>query len=332
MRLNVSERGRKLAFGGALLAAMAAVSCGGGEQETTFFAGRVLVFGDETSLLVDTQGNANALKYSVNATVSDTDPAIACAQNPLWVQILVNRYNLVFPECNTGTTPVVNPSSRIRATLGARAADLSAQIDAQVAQSAFQAGDLATVLVGVNDVLAQYAQYPAVGEIELTANVEAAGAETGRQVNRLADAGAKVLISTIPDVGYSPYAVAEQAAHSDTDRAALIRRLVSRFNATLRASITNDGRRIGLVLMDEAVQVSARFPGVNGFLNTVTGVCDLAKSALTPPSILDCTRLTLIADAGPPATYLWADDRHLSAGGQNLLGNLAVQRAENNPF
>jgi hypothetical protein len=35
----------------------------------------------------------------------------------------------------------------------------------------------------------------------LIANVEAAGEALGEQVNRLADAGAKVLISTIPDLG-----------------------------------------------------------------------------------------------------------------------------------
>ena len=43
---------------------------------------------------------------------------------------------------------------------------------------------MATVLVGQNDVIAQYQQYPAQSETQLIANVEAAGAEVGRQVNR----------------------------------------------------------------------------------------------------------------------------------------------------
>jgi hypothetical protein len=52
---------------------------------------------------------------------------------------------------------------------------------------------------------------------------------------------------------------------------------------------------------------------------------------LTPPSILDCTNLTLIPN-GTSTSYLWADDRHLSYGGQLSLGNSALQRARSNPF
>jgi hypothetical protein len=32
------------------------------------------------------------------------------------------------------------------------------------------------------------------------------------------------------------------------------------------------------------------------------------------------------------ATWLWADDRHMTPGGQNSLAQLAQQRARNNPF
>ena len=226
---------------------------------------------------------------------------------------------------------MTNPPSRIRATFGAKAADLSAQIDAQqIAESPFQAGDLVTVLVGANDVLEQYAQYPAVSEPVLTANVKAAGVEAGSQVNRLADLGAKVIVSTIPDVGFSPFAVTEKAAHADTDRQAMIIRLTAAFNASLRATIVNDGRRIGLVLMDELVQAVAKFPGVDGFTNTTAGACDLSQSMLTPPSILDCTDLTLIPGA-TSTSYLWADDRHLSYGGQLRLGNLAASARQEQP-
>ena len=39
---------------------------------------------------------------------------------------------------------------------------------------------------------------------------------------------------------------------------------------------------------------------------------------------------TLIPDGN--ATYFWADDRHLSASGQNLFGSAAITRAQNNSF
>jgi phospholipase/lecithinase/hemolysin len=185
-------------------------------------------------------------------------------------------------------------------------------------------------MVGANDVIAQYAQYPAVGEAELVANVEAAGAETGRQVNRLTDLGAKVLLATIFDMGVTPFGVAERAANTDTDRAALLTRLSFRYNAEMRATIVNDGRKIGLILLDEFVSEAAAVPGFGGFTNTTLGVCDLTKSTFTPPSALDCTAQTFIS--GGLATDLWADDRHLSATAQSSLGTLAINRAQNNPF
>jgi hypothetical protein len=98
----------------------------------------------------------------------------------------------------------------------------------------------------------------------------------------------------------------------------------------MRATIVNDGRKIGLILMDEYVTEVGSVPGFGGFTNSTTGVCDLARSSFVPPSSLDCTAQTFIA--GGTSTYFWADDRHLSATGQSVLGTLALNRAQNNPF
>jgi phospholipase/lecithinase/hemolysin len=218
----------------------------------------------------------------------------------------------------------------MRAALGARVADLGAQIDAQQAESPLGAGDLVTVLVGEYDVIAEYQNYPAQSEDQLIANVEAEGAELGRQVNRLTDLGARVLLATVVDVGVTPFAADERTAHTDTDRAALLTRLTQRFNASLRATIVNDGRKIGLILLDELATTIAKFPGLLGFTNSTQGVCDLTKSTLTPPSSLDCTAQTLVP--GGSTAYLWADSLHLSAAAQSQLGAAAIQRAQNNPF
>jgi outer membrane lipase/esterase len=330
MRLNVIEVRRAVSGCSLLAAALLLASCGGGTQSNTFTPSRIIALGDETSVIDDSDNPGNGSKYSVNATA--LDQSIDCHGFPIWTQTVGSTFGgIVFPQCNPGPTPVDSPPSRIRATFGAKAADVAAQIDAQAAESPIGPGDLVTLLVGVNDVLEQYAQYPSVSEPILTANVQAAGTEVARQVNRLADAGAKVVISTIPDVGYSPFAFTEKMAHIDIDRQALIIRLVSSFNTAMRSTITNDGHRIGLVTMDELVESVAVNPGLDGFNNLTDGVCDLGQSALTPPSILDCTNLTLISN-GSATSYLWADDRHLSAGGQLSLGNLAATRARNNPF
>ena len=330
MRVKLSEVGRRMRAAVALSAGVLAVSCGGGQQVSPFIASRVVSFGDETSLIVDLHGDSNGSKYTVNATVSSDDSTVVCGLSPIWNQSVAASYGLVFPECNLASVAVTAPTSRIRATLNAVAADLVAQIDAQQADAPLGAGDLVTVLVGENDVIAQYLQYPVLSEVVLTANVQAAGVEAGQQVNRLANLGAKVILSTIPDVGITPFAVAERMAHADTDRAALLTRLSQSFNTALRSTISNDGRRIGLVLLDELVSSLGANPGLDGFTNTTDAVCDLTLSMLTPPSSLDCTSQTLVVNGS--TAYFWADDRHLSASAQSVLGSTAITRSRNNPF
>jgi outer membrane lipase/esterase len=331
MTVNSSER-RALALGAAALSVTLLVAaCGGsGEPTTRFHASRVIAFGDESSLIVDTRGDANGNKYSVNATVSATDPTIVCTANAVWSQSVAAFYGLVFPQCNPAANAVAAPTSRIRAVFGARAGDLGAQIDAQQAESPLGPSDMTTVLIGEHDVLAEYQKYPAIGVNQLIANVEAEGAEVGRQVNRITDTGAKVLLSTIMDVGFSPFGTAERLAHADTDRAALLSQLSQRFNASMRATIVNDGRKIGLILLDELTTSVIKFPGFQGFTNALIPVCDLTKSALTPPSILDCTAQTFVANG--TTAYFWADDLHMSASAQIFFGSAAISRAQNNPF
>jgi phospholipase/lecithinase/hemolysin len=331
MTVNSREqRGRRRGIA-ALAATLLVAACGGGGEPTSrFHATRVIAFGDESSLIVDTRNDANGNKYSVNATVSATDPTVLCGFNPVWSQSVAASYGLVFPECNPPATAVATPTSRMRAAFGARAADLAAQIDAQQAESPLGAGDMVTVLVGMHDVLAAYRQYPTIGVNQLTANVEAQGAEVGRQVNRITDTGANVLLSTIIDVGFSPYATAERQAHADIDRSVLLSQLSQRFNASMRATIVNDGRRIGLLLLDELSVQVYKFPGFQNFTNPYSGVCDLTKSKLTPPSVLDCSDQTFVTGGGPG--FFWADDLHLSASAQTVFGTAAISRAQNNPF
>lgn len=326
------DRWRWALLGGSVIASVLVVAaCGGGTQVQAFTPNRVIAFGDETSVIEDFNGDANGRKYTVNATVSATDPTLDCKLNPLWIQAVASLYSLVFPQCNPQPTTVLAPASRIRAAAGAMVADLPGQIDQQIAESAFTPQDLVTVLVGQNDVLAQYAQYPAVGEAQLTANVQAAGITLGLQVNRIAAAGAKVLISTVPDLGYTPFAQNERAAYTDTDRAALLSRLTKALNDRMRATIINDGHMIGLIQTDEYIQAVARTSNGGGFTNVTAGVCDLSQSQLVPPSVLDCTMQTLVP-GGNADTWLWADTLHLSSGGQRAVGSLATTRAQNNPF
>lgn len=300
----------------ALLATALLAACGGsGDQIEPFQPTRVLAFGDEASLLT-----AQGRKYTVNSL--DTNNVLDCTLNPIWTQTLAASYGLVFPQCNPTN---VATTSRILAQDNATVAAVTAQVDAFVAGGdSFAAKDLVTVLAGTHDVLAQYDRWVAgTSEAEVLAAAEAAGTALAQQVNRIANAGGKVLISTIPNVGVTPYAVAQETARAGS--ADLLSRLTARFNSRLRVNLENDGRKIGLILADENIDAIVRFGA--GFANVNAPACNTA----TVGDVTQCTTATLVA-TGAENTYLWADTLQLSIAGHRVLGGLAVTRARGNPF
>jgi outer membrane lipase/esterase len=305
---------------GALLAA-----CGGGTQVERYVPTRIVVLGDETSVL-----NADHTKYTVNGAVSETD-TLGCIANPIWVQVLASAYGLVFGQCNAAGAPVTGV---MLASPNAKVADVIAQA-ASIGPLA--SSDLVTVLAGANDILEQYALFNTTvngvlqTETVLLAQMEARGTALALQVNALAAAGGKVLIGTAPDMGLTPFAIAQKAANTDTDRAALLSNLTARFNAKLRANIDNDGRRIGLLLVDELVQIVVKFPASYAYVNVTQAAC------LDTAPLPTCSNATLQPASGTTAAagpfgWLWADALHLSPGGHGQLGNLAASRAAGNPF
>jgi outer membrane lipase/esterase len=308
-----ARRGWRPALLAGLCAAAVLSACGGSAPIKEFKAEQLDVFGDEASVLT-----ADGRKYSVN--VLDDNGAIDCATQPIWVQRVAAVYDLVFAECNP------NAATETRAILhaapGAMAADLPAQVDAAIA-AGFPKHALATVLVGAHDVWALYAQYPGRTEDDLAGEARSRGQLIGRQVNRLIQAGVRVLLATVPDQGLTPRALAERDAYTDTNRAKLLTRLTADLNGALRLEMSNDGREVGLVLADEMLQAMAKSPGSFGISEAEIPACTVA--------LPDCTSATLVEDA-TSASYLWADDLQFAYGGQTRLGNLAVGRAKGNPF
>ncbi|CAN5684671.1 hypothetical protein BH11PSE8_BH11PSE8_32320 [soil metagenome] len=324
LRFHVGPRVAKAvgAALGAVLAGALLASCGGGEQVSKFSPTRVIVFGDETSV-IDNDGS----KYTVNALATGST-ALDCVANPIWVQDLATAYRLAFPQC-PGTNSA--PNGLIFATPGAKAADVAVQVDQQVTAGGFGSRDLVTVLVGANDVLEQYAQYPSVGVEQLKTQLRSSGAALATQVNRIGNLGGKVLVSNVPDVGVTPYALAQKAAFSDTDRAALLTALTAAFNEGMRSNLINDGRMIGLLLSDELIDAISKNPGGNGYANVTLAACSVALPACNANTLIPDPNSTSGATASA-TTWLWADDLHLSAGGHKNLGSIAITRAGNNPF
>jgi outer membrane lipase/esterase len=301
----------------ALLGAMVLAACGGGSgQVEPFEPTRIIAMGDETSVLLPA-----GRKYTVNALEAD-NVTLDCETHPIWVQLVADAFELKFPQCPGDDTA---PAGVMLAAPGAKAADIQTQVDA-VAGS-FTDKDLVTMLVGANDIVELYADYPTRSEAAIAADLRTRGRTWGAQINRVAQSGPAVLVLTVPDMGLTPYALAQKAAFTDTDRAALLTRLTNEFNAGMRLEIINDGRLIGLAFADLEVQNIVRFPGAFGFADVTKVLC--LPSAPLP----NCTTQTLVTDAGAtPTTWLWADSLRLSPGGQGRLGTIAAVRAKNNPF
>lgn len=309
-----TARSARLVLTGLVAAALMAACGGGTSQFEPFEPDQYVAFGDETSAI-----RSDGRRYTVNPL--DTAGALSCTTQPIWTQAVANQFGFVFEACNpSGATSF---RALMRAAVGARVDDVRAQIDDQLARGGFAPKTLVTVLAGANDILDLYAAYPQRTEDDLVAEARVRGERLAQQVNRLVDLGPRVIVSTVPDIGLSPFALAQKAAFTDTDRAALISRLVAAFNGRVRTTILNDGRFVGLVLGDEAVQSIVRLPEVFGINNATTAVCTVA--------LPECTDQTLV-ESGNSATWLWADSLRLAYGGHIRLGSLAVARAVGNPF
>ncbi|MGM9491618.1 SGNH/GDSL hydrolase family protein [Ideonella sp. YS5] len=293
--------------------------CGGSTSTVdAFIPGRLLVFGDDLSTMT-----SDGRKYTVNA--ADENGLLQCQLNPLWVQTLAAQYAMVFAECNPDNQG--NPKAKMLAAAGATTEDMATQIRTFTSSDSIQPDDLATVLVGMNDVLQAYATWPSESEDVLIALMEDAGARAAQQVNELAGSGARVLVSTMPDLGQSPFAKAEALEKGDV-AAAVLSRMSTAFNRSLRLNLLNDGSKLGLLLMDDLMHGMVRVSAGYGLSNIDTPVCE--DSAPLP----DCNSLTLVSgDPTPTASnYLWADATRPSPVPQHYLGIQAITRARNNPF
>ncbi|MDC8784608.1 SGNH/GDSL hydrolase family protein [Roseateles koreensis] len=301
------------------IAALAGLSaCGGGTSQIQPFAPtRIITFGDETSL-VTSEGK----KYGING-LNATTAALDCSVNPIWVQTLANSFGLVFKECNPNQ--FATPNGLMYASVGAKVADFKNKLDAHFAISTFGPKDMVTVMVGANDILELYADYPTQSHDALMDEVRVRARNLAAQVNRIANANGRVVLATVLDQGLTPFAIKERNSKGDIDRAAFLTELTHEFNLEMRVNILNDGRLIGLVLADENLQTAVKYPSSFGFSNVTDAAC------LTTVTIDNCTTNTLMSSSSP-TTWLWASDNLLSPGGQSRLATLALSRARNNPF
>ncbi|MFT7721415.1 MAG: esterase [Roseateles sp.] len=317
MQRVVSERIKRGLVAVAAAALMAGCGGGGTSQIDPFQPTRVIAFGDETGVILQ-----SGKKYTINGLNSDTR-LVDCKLQPVWSQILASGFGFVYPQCNTDY--VALPQGIMYASLGAKVADVRDKIDQHLSNDRFGPKDMVAIMVGVNDVLELYRQFPAVSKDSLVNEARARGKLLAEQANRIANANGRVLIATIFDVGLTPFGQKERQQQTDIDRAAFLDELSNAFNISMRLNLLNDGRLIGLVLVDESMQQIARYPSAFGYANVTQAAC---RSDVAPQ---DCTTETLVTDASA-TTWLWAGDTLMAPSAQQRVGEAFLLRAKNNPF
>lgn len=311
---------KKIKRGLAALAAAALMAgCGGGgtAQIEPFAPTRIIAFGDESGAVLQ-----SGKKYGINGLNPDT-LQVDCRLNPAWTQVLAAGFSFVYPQCNTDF--VALPQGIMYAAAGAKVADVRDKIDQHLSNDRFGPRDLVAIMVGVNDILELYLEFPRQSKDSLINEARARGKLLAEQANRIANANGRVVIGTIFDVGLTPFGQRERQQQTDIDRAAFLDELSSAFNISMRLNLLNDGRLVGLVLVDETIQQIARFPAAFGYSDVSQAACrsDIAAQ--------ECTVNTLQTDASV-SQWLWAGDTLLGPSAQQRIGALALSRARNNPF
>jgi outer membrane lipase/esterase len=305
--------------GKGLAAALVAVvltlaGCGGGDPVERYVPVRVVVFGDELSL-IETGG----AKHTINALVGTTSD-LDCIAHPLWVQAVAHAFGMSFLECQNGTLPT---NALMLAAVGETVASLTLKVDDFIATGTPKREDLVLMLVGTHDVLEIFNESPRRSEAAMLAELRARGTLLAQQMNRLATRSGGnpvVIVSTMPDLGFTPFALDPARAAGD---AALLSQLSAAFNEGLRVNMVQDGRLVGIVFADAEIQSGVRFPEARGYSNVTTPACTVALPA--------CTTATLVSGA-TAINHLWADELRPGPRFHEFLGAQAVSRAVNNPF
>lgn len=316
----------------ALCAAALAGGCGGGDRAEAFAPSRLYAFGDELSVLT-----SDGRKYGVNSVDGSTGVR-DCATYPLWIQTLAAHYGMAFEQCPGSYTSF---SAVTRAEAGAKVADVERQVSSFLLLDNPSSSDLVTMLAGANDVLAAYDAWLAGSRSTDAYNaameaVKAAAALLARQVYLVFSTGAPVLVSSLPDMSYSPYAQAQEAAHPGEGRAAMLSALSAAFNEALVSSGQGSGTARGLayystsasdygLILQGATWVTSVASGSSADSYNATPLC-LGTAALP-----DCSSLTLASGADTD-NWVWADATRPGVAYQATMGSRAVTMATNLPF
>ncbi len=313
-----------------LVASALLTACGGGtSQVEAFHPARLIVFGDENSMIKDDGNTGDGFKYTINDRTATNEGK--CLALPTFVQSLASHYGFVFKQCNPSGDL---PKAFVQALEFARVDDATTGLAQQIASVPdLNVTDMVSVMIGANDVIELYERTQNGGMSSADAMAEAArrGTHAAEQVSAILKTGARAIVVLTPDMGLSPYAMSANLI--DPGASALMSSLTYQFNGNLRTQITpNDGRYFGLVLGDDSVAAMAKSP--SSFLSAPS---DATNAACTTALVTDCvitndTATTTLVNGAASGTHLWASDRNFGPNAHSRIAAQVVARAANNPF
>lgn len=292
----------------ALCAAAVVSACGGGDRAEPYVPERLVAFGDELSLI-----EANGTKYTINGV--NSAGALDCTLNPIWVQILASDLGMGFEQCKGALS---NTNARTLATVGARTEAVVAQMATlRTTAPVPTSSTLVTVQVGVHDVI--YLAQQVRGGMSLadaTTAIQALATRLTDEVRNYTNAGIGILVATIPDVGYSPYAA------TLGDGWSVLHQLTWAFNEKIRTTLPTDGHKVVLVSgtpsgFSTGTSSTGSYTVWSGYTN--------ARNCTAGNDTPNCSASTLV-DAGAINTYIWADDLHPAPSTHSQMGSTAYTR------
>ena len=312
----------------ALCAAAVLSACGGGDRAEPYVVTQLQVYGDELSVIDDSitvsatnssgvassSGPGNGVKYTVNG-FHGTTGLLDCTVNPNWVQIVAANLGMAFKECQGTYTSF---AAKNNASFGAKTADVIDKLNILIAANPGPS-TLATVLVGSNDVKDLSAQVNAgtLSRGAALAEAEQKGKDLGAAIKRVTDARIGIVVSTIPDLGQSPYALVGTDVNSRKNDSVVIAELTSAFNKALVENIPDSGRKVGLVY---GVPVGMNLSGKPDKGYTNQAICTV--------NVPQCTANTLQSGSNL-STWIWAADVYPTPDTHIKLGNNAVTLVRN---
>ncbi|HEX5784230.1 MAG TPA: SGNH/GDSL hydrolase family protein [Burkholderiaceae bacterium] len=290
-RTGLSRRG-VLRGGLALGTASLLAACGSGDVVSAINPSRFIAFGDGLSDV----GQAGS-RYTVNdGTIN------------IWAEHVASRYGKTLSAQSKGGLGFAQghgPTEALPRTL-------AAQIDAFLASNTFQTDDVVLINLPMADVLAPVAAVKAgtLTETAALAQVDTHGNARADDMKRLIAAGAKhIVVCGVYDLSRSPFAAQQ-------DQKGLFSLASLRLNDAFKLAAVNLGAN--LLFVDAAFLVNRNADDKTGpafgFANRTTALC-------TTPTAFSCNDSTLASTS--KASYLFADNLHLTPNGHLQLGDYA---------